>query len=112
KVASAPLRVTVVASGRVMVQVNVRGSAAPAGSVAAALRATALASVPPAGTVKSVMVGATLSTVIVVLVVPALPSLSGAVRVTTYVALSSGVNEKSAAFHEAKSTPLLVTFQA
>src|SRR5262245_57804437 len=47
----APVSVTVVPYGRVMVQVNVSGSRAPAGSVAAALRLTGVPSTPVAGTV-------------------------------------------------------------
>src|SRR5262245_13036370 len=65
-----------------MVQVNVTGSAEPAGSVAVALRAKALPSGAPAGTVKSVMVGATLFTVSVKVVVAFRPSESVAVMVT------------------------------
>src|SRR5262249_47427840 len=62
KLAAAPSRVKVVPSGRLIVQRKLRGSAAPAGSVAAALRTTALPTVPPAGTVNVVIVGSTFLT--------------------------------------------------
>src|SRR5262245_35448880 len=60
-----PVSVKALPSGRVTVQANVSGSAAPPGSAAAALRATGLASVPPAGTAKAVMTGASLTLVTV-----------------------------------------------
>ena len=61
----------------------------------------------------NVAVGATLVTLIVAEVVPVPPSLSVAARVTTYVPLSSGVNENDAEVPpEPNAKPFFVTLQA
>ena len=90
KLADPPVRANVLASGRVTVQLNVRGSFTPAGSVADASTPIAVPSKPVAGTLNPVIVGARLATSIVVDCVARPPSSSTTLRLTAYVPLSVG----------------------
>src|SRR5207302_1794379 len=98
----------------VTLQASVKPAAASAllGSVAEPVREMAAPSGLLAGAPPMTGVGATLVTAMVLVSVPAPPSLSVAVRVTPYRPLSSGVKVNEAAPPEAKAAPFFVTLQA
>src|SRR5439155_22631734 len=88
------------------------GPASVPGSVAAPVTLIAVPSGELAGAPVIVAVGFTFVTATVLLAVPTPPSLSVTVRVTTYVALSSGVKLNVAALPVLNAAPFFVTFHA
>ena len=81
--APVPVKVAVVSPSFKTAQVNVRGSAAPAGSVADPVKWTAEPTTPPAGPATAAFCGGALVTVTVLASVADPPSPSVTVRVTT-----------------------------